>query len=117
MRILVLMMQVMGIAGQRHLDFQLLAELKYLLVNLFLFTARQRVVWMAVVLDLEVVTVTEDALVPFGYLDSLLVLAVLEGVADFATHTCTESDDAFVVLLKQVMVNTREVIVPVQVCN
>ena len=56
---------------------------------------------MAVVLDLEVITVAKGFFIPLRGLFGLLILSLAQGVADFAAGAAAEADQAFVVLGQQ----------------
>src|SRR3990167_6461938 len=107
MCILVFMLQVVSVTGHHNFNIKLFAECENLCVYVALFWAMKFVVWVSVVLNLEIIPIAKNTLVPQCNFFCLCILTFFKCIANFATHTRAECNDALVILLKQIMVNAR----------
>ncbi|MNI43856.1 hypothetical protein D3C73_981990 [compost metagenome] len=62
------------------------------------------------ILQLKVITITKNRFIPRCDLFCLFVVIRSKLFTDFATRTGTKGYDTFVILLKELMINTRLVI-------
>ena len=65
-------------------------------------------------MQLEVITITKDRLVPGGSLACPIVVAVHQCIAHLATGTRAENNQAFVVLLEKLVIHARFVVFALQ---
>ena len=94
----VLLAQVVGIVGRNDLDAEFLGNFDDLNVD-------DPILRGSVVLDLEVVVVAEDLLVPSCHLASHIGATTQNRLGDLATEAGRRDDQAFAVLLQQLLVD------------
>ena len=94
----VLLAQVVGIVGRNNLDAEFLGNFDDLNVD-------DPILRGAVVLDLEVVVVAEDLLVPSRHLASHIGATTQNRLGDLATEAGRRDDQAVAVLLQQLLVD------------
>ena len=110
MRILVFLLQIVRITSYHQVQTRFLRQLHQGVINFHLLRIMCRRIWMTVILHLQIKSPVIDLRIPVNQLARSVHIIVSNRRRNLRTHTARQTNDAFVVLFHDFMVNTRFVV-------